>query len=223
MRVFYAVQVAASKKPLSENYIRTKFNVDGPIYQDYVDEWYKYSVGVYGGFDEANQLKRRLRGEKVKGAFVVAYHNNKRIDANEAKKLSSNSGSSYTPSSNYNSNAGGYYSTTTFNDASSIAQSSTNTNISKNKIYFTVQIAASKKKLSKEFFNSNYGINEPIFNDDVEGWNKYSVGVFDNFRDANNYRKKISREKGIKGAFVASYHNDKRIPQHEARKMLKNK
>jgi hypothetical protein len=222
-RVFYAVQVAASKKPLSDSYIRTKFNVDGSIYQDYVDGWYKYSVGVFGGFEEANQLKRRLRGEKVEGAFVVAYHNNKRIDANEAKKISNNQSSTYTPSGTYNSNTGGYYSTTTFNDASSIVQSSTNSKIYQNKVYYTVQIAASKKKLSNEFFKNTYGINEPIFNDAVEGWNKYSIGVFDNFKDANNYRKKISREKGIKGVFVAAYHNDKRIPQQDARKMLKNK
>lgn len=51
---------------------------------------YKYTVGNKRTFDEANQLKRKIRKEGFKKAFVVAFFDDERISITKAKKLIKN-------------------------------------------------------------------------------------------------------------------------------------
>ncbi len=210
-RTVYMVQVAASKKPLSKEFLESKYGIAQPIYMDYVDGWYKYTIGQFQDFEQANRFKRKLRKGNVNGAFVISYKEKNRLDAQETRKIKQGQVIGY---------SGSVGTSLEINDASEVVATSRNPGIKENKIFFTVQVAASAKKLPERFFKSKYHIDQPLYIDRVDGWYKYSVGVFDNFREANNYRKFMRDTHNIKGAFVAAYQDDKRISNEQARKLL---
>jgi N-acetylmuramoyl-L-alanine amidase len=51
---------------------------------------YKYTVGAYLSFDSANELKKEMRNKGYEHAFVVAFHQNERINLEKAIKLAEN-------------------------------------------------------------------------------------------------------------------------------------
>lgn len=80
--VYYQVQIVAHTVPLNSSYIRMNvYNGDMPVDVLKEDGWYKYVIGRYRTFDEANKLLRKLNIPK---AFVVAYKNHKRVPIREA-------------------------------------------------------------------------------------------------------------------------------------------
>ncbi len=205
--LFYTVQVAASKNELPGAFFNEK-NIPAPIYHDYVDGWHKYSIGSYANFSEANNIRRNVATQYgIEGAFVVAYMGNQRISAYEANKMIKSG------------NVSTQMSQAGFADATSVVNNTTNGEILKNRVYFSVQVAASAKPLNESFF-SNKDLSETIYHDYVEGWNKYSVGVFSSFQEANQYRNKIASQTGINEAFVVGYENQRRISAGEARKII---
>lgn len=212
-KTVFMVQVAASKKPLSKEFLESKYGISQPIYMDYVDGWYKYTIGQFQDFEQANQFKRKLRKKNVKGAFVISYKETNRLDAQETRKNKQGQVIGYSGS------VGGGTSLEV-KEASEVAATSGNSKIRENKIFFTVQVAASARKLPERFFKNKYKISQPLYIDHVDGWYKYSAGVFDNFREANNYKKYMRNTHNVKGAFVTAYHNDKRISHEQARKLL---
>lgn len=74
-------------------------------------------------------------------------------------------------------------------------------------IVFKVQIGAySKKDISK------YAKNSPNFSADQEGGlNKYSIGNFRDYWEADAFKKHI-REMGIAGAFIVSFKDGRKVP-----------
>ena len=75
-----------------------------------------------------------------------------------------------------------------------------------NGVVFKVQIGAYRKKNLAKYKNSpNFGIEQE---GDVQ---KYTVGVFREYWDADTFKKYL-REMGVKDAFVVSYRNGSRIP-----------
>lgn len=80
--VYYQVQIVAHTVPLNESYIRMNvYDGDMPVETLKEEGWYKYVIGRYRTFDEANQLLRKVNIPK---AFVVAYKNHKRVPIREA-------------------------------------------------------------------------------------------------------------------------------------------
>lgn len=74
-------------------------------------------------------------------------------------------------------------------------------------IVFKVQIGAYRKKdITK------YAKNSPNFSASQEdGLNKYSIGAFRDYWEADDFKKHI-REMGISGAFIVSYKDGKKVP-----------
>ncbi len=81
--IIFQVQIAASKVKLSKAKISTFYKAVNEVIEKNYDGWFKYSVGSYKTYDEAKKMVPRL---KVKGAFVVAYNNDKKVDILEAIK-----------------------------------------------------------------------------------------------------------------------------------------
>lgn len=75
--IFYSVQIAAHTVLMPESRIReTIYKGKMPMQQIHEDGWYKYLLGHYKTFEEAQTL---LNEVKVDKAFVVAYKNGKRV------------------------------------------------------------------------------------------------------------------------------------------------
>ena len=73
---FYRVQIAASRDELTRQEMKRRWEHPEKILVSYEDDWYKYTLGSFSDYRSARELKD---GCQIKGAFVVAYLNGKRI------------------------------------------------------------------------------------------------------------------------------------------------
>jgi hypothetical protein len=82
--IIFKVQIAAHTIPLSDEYLNTIYKGGLKIDMIYEDDWYKYSIGRYKTFDEAEATRRECN---IKKAFVVAYQAGKKISTQEALQI----------------------------------------------------------------------------------------------------------------------------------------
>jgi hypothetical protein len=73
---FYRVQIAACRDELSPWEIKHRWKQPESVVVTYENDWYKYSIGSFSDYHDAHELRTSCG---VKGAFVVAYLNGKRI------------------------------------------------------------------------------------------------------------------------------------------------
>ena len=82
--VIFKVQIAAHTMPLSQEYLNLFYRGSLPIDLIYEENWYKYSVGIYQTFEEAEAIRREIN---IKKAFVVAYCEGRKVTTQEAVDL----------------------------------------------------------------------------------------------------------------------------------------
>ncbi len=82
-------------------------------------------------------------------------------------------------------------------------------------IRYSVQIAAMSRMVPIAFFANAFSISGPINAEQIDGLNKYTTGAFTSYADARNHRE-LLRNKGVVGAFVTAYNNNKRVTVQEA-------
>lgn len=96
------------------------------------------------------------------------------------------------------------------------------TKTSKADITYRVQVRAIYGgKQSPSRIKKAYRIGEKVYEHFHEGYTKYSAGDFDNYRQASRYKKKLRNNKGIEGAFVVAFHNNKRLNSLEQAERIK--
>ncbi len=86
-------------------------------------------------------------------------------------------------------------------------------------IYYRVQLAAVHVFVDPVSVYKKYGFNRPVKIEIHNGWYKYSLGSFPNYREAQEFRGMVSTTKKISGAFVTAYQNGTRITVPEALKL----
>jgi hypothetical protein len=85
-----------------------------------------------------------------------------------------------------------------------------------NHIAYKVQICAlSKIQRGTSYFESKFAINNKVSMEFNEGWKKYIVGKYNQYKEARDYRESI-RSKGVENPFVVAYNSGKRITVQEA-------
>jgi hypothetical protein len=82
--IIFKVQIAAHTMPLSNEYLKSLYDGDLKIDMIFEDDWYKYSIGRYLSFDEADATCRECN---IKKAFVVAYEAGKHISIQDALRI----------------------------------------------------------------------------------------------------------------------------------------
>jgi len=81
--IIFKIQIAASKKPLGIEHLNKICKSNEIIHSEYNDKWYKYYIGFYETYKDAQEHKF---SSGVSDAFIIAYKNGKRISMKEFKR-----------------------------------------------------------------------------------------------------------------------------------------
>jgi len=182
-KVIFKVQVrAAYKSEIPLQLLANKYHLRDEIKEDYVGNWYRYSVGSFATYEEAKQYRNQIRSiNGLRDAFVVAYRDGKRLDKlSELKQM--------TPD-----------------------EQTENTEFKEKGRYYRIQILALKyNRISPETLKEVLNIDEDITEEKSHSWRKYTIGRFSSLEDAKILKQKMI-DKGITNAFVVIYNNGRRI------------
>ncbi len=81
--VAFIIQIAAHSEKLSEAEIKSIYSGDMDVNMIYEDNWYKYYLGPWERYEEAEKVNKTLN---IRNAFIAAYIDGKRLSVSEARR-----------------------------------------------------------------------------------------------------------------------------------------
>ena len=84
--IYYRVQLAATGGFSDADKAFAANNLSRPVLVERHNGLYKYTVGSFSSYDQANDFRNTVLSRGIRGAFVVAYRNGKRINVIDARK-----------------------------------------------------------------------------------------------------------------------------------------
>ncbi len=82
-------------------------------------------------------------------------------------------------------------------------------------VVYNVQIGAFRNAIQSDVLAKKFNISETISSEMAEGYSKFMVGKFNEYKQARSHREEV-KQKGCNSAFVVAYNGSKRITVHEA-------
>ncbi len=82
--VNFRVQLAATKRFRDAKRTYAEYRLSRPVMVEKHEDWYKYTAGSFENYRKAQEFKNSAVAMGIKGAFIVAYRNGKRIDIMDA-------------------------------------------------------------------------------------------------------------------------------------------
>jgi len=82
-------------------------------------------------------------------------------------------------------------------------------------VQYSVQVGAFRNALQSDVLSKKFNISETIKSEMAEGYNKFMIGSFNEYKQARSHREDV-KQKGCSSAFVVAYNGAKRITVQEA-------
>jgi hypothetical protein len=84
--VYYRIQLAATSRFSDADKTFAANNLSRPVLVERHNGLYKFTVGSFSTYGQANDFRNTVLSKGIRGAFVVAYRNGKRISVIDARK-----------------------------------------------------------------------------------------------------------------------------------------
>jgi hypothetical protein len=84
--IYYRVQLAATSRFSDASKTFAANNLSRPVLVERHNGLYKYTVGSFSTYSQASDFRSTVLSRGIKGAFVVAYRNGKRINVMDARR-----------------------------------------------------------------------------------------------------------------------------------------
>lgn len=157
----------------------------------------RYVTGNFASYNEAAKAKIDILLKGFEGAFVVAYKGGKRVALQSvgADMLQKEAIEENEPDKEVNG-------------------------ITKEKIYFTIQIGNFKSEVPAELLNKYVSIKDIETEKLPSGNTRYTVGKFGDYASALSRKNELISQYKIDGAFIIAFFNGRQIDMNEAKELL---